>query len=815
MTQVFTSIAITDKLVGEGVNLRSPVRVATVNSGTLASDFENGDSIDGITLSTGDRILIKNQVSAAENGTYIVQATGSPVRDFDLEDTASAANLLIWIQEGTVNENTGWIGSGTIGTDASFSRYDLNGTLEVSRGGTGGVTFTANAILVGNGTGAISEITPAANSVLVTDGSNIPSLETTLPASLTIPIPTISGDITFDEATNNLTLSVTDQTTGISTLTIPDLAGTTDTLVTENLTQTLTNKSLIDASTTFVDSVDPSITLSFDLDGTTSTSTTLTTSQTANRSIAFPDASGTLALLSDITGLNIKDAVMLGTTVDLSSNPSISGSATYNNVGGISGRGQITATLAVSDTFTVDGVSLGSADNGARLLLKDQTGGDENGIWTTTISGTSLTLDRATDFDQDSEVTANAFTFISEGSTLADTGWVLTTNNPIIIGGPSGTVLTWAQFSSQGEILAGDGLTKTGNTIDVVGSTNSIQVNANNIQVKSSATANEVLLSSGTITTEPSWGALPLNNVNSVTGILDEVNGGTGQSTYTTGDILYASAANTLSKLTVANNSVLTTNNAGAIDWRNNAHITNILDPANPTLETLILTGVASAVNEITITNSITGVDPSVTASGDDTNIGIDIITKGSGVITFATDSAATVAEIRLSDNTGGEYVGIDVPATVTSYTLTLPDAVGSAGQVLQLADGSGNLEFATSIAVRDFHIEDAQIQFSTTSFVSFSYFAWDDSDVGGVTTRTLTFYYISTDRLGELQIYNETTTSAIDTFTAGTDFTDTTGIKTVTFTDIGSDALVSFRARKTAINGTNPRMFGLRLMLS
>jgi hypothetical protein len=169
-------------------------------------------------------------------------------------------------------------------------------------------------------------------------------------------------------------------------------------------------------------------------------------------------------------GLDVKESVRAGTVEILDNNTDISGSPAYNNVGGTSTRGQITATLAVSGTFTVDGVAF--ATTGDRILIKNEgdgagMGGDANGIWVVTIVGTALTLDRATDFDTDAEVTAAAFTFIEEGSTLADSGWVLTTDNPITIGGASGTVLDWSQFSGAGTINAGNGLTKSGSTIDV------------------------------------------------------------------------------------------------------------------------------------------------------------------------------------------------------------------------------------------------------------------------------------------------------------------------------------------------------------
>lgn len=135
---------------------------------------------------------------------------------------------------------------------------------------------------------------------------------------------------------------------------------------------------------------------------------------------------------------------------------------TYNAAGGTSSRGQITAA-----PNAVDGVPLAVND---RVLLKDQAAGAQNGFWVVTTVGTGSTgvWDRAPDFDSDSEVTGGAFTFVEEGSINADTGWVLATNNPIVIGGAAGTSLTFAQFSGAGQLIAGAALVKTGNQFDVV-----------------------------------------------------------------------------------------------------------------------------------------------------------------------------------------------------------------------------------------------------------------------------------------------------------------------------------------------------------
>ena len=169
-------------------------------------------------------------------------------------------------------------------------------------------------------------------------------------------------------------------------------------------------------------------------------------------------------------GLDAKASVRLATTADIA--------ATYDSTGGTSLRGQFTNAPEV-----VDGIAVNQFD---RILVKNQTNADENGIWVVSVVGTGSNgvWDRATDFDADAEVTAGAYVWVTEGNSQADSGWVLTTNDPITIGGASGTLLTWVLFSSAGTIIAGAGLTKTGNQIDVVSASSSrIVVNADNIDL--------------------------------------------------------------------------------------------------------------------------------------------------------------------------------------------------------------------------------------------------------------------------------------------------------------------------------------------
>jgi hypothetical protein len=84
---------------------KDSVRLATTVDGILASDFENGDIIDGISLVTGNRILIKNQGTSSENGIYTVNASGPPTRTTDAIIGMVASGSAIIVQEGFINSD--------------------------------------------------------------------------------------------------------------------------------------------------------------------------------------------------------------------------------------------------------------------------------------------------------------------------------------------------------------------------------------------------------------------------------------------------------------------------------------------------------------------------------------------------------------------------------------------------------------------------------------------------------------------------------------------------------------------------------------
>lgn len=121
-------------------------------------------------------------------------------------------------------------------------------------------------------------------------------------------------------------------------------------------------------------------------------------------------------------------------------------------------RAATTGNITLSGTQTVDGVVLSEGD---RVLVKNQTPAEsDNGIYVVA----SGVWSRSEDADTGSDLTAGAFVFVEEGNDYADTGWVLSTDDPITVGA---TAQTWVQFSGAGTYTAGQGLTLSGSEFSV------------------------------------------------------------------------------------------------------------------------------------------------------------------------------------------------------------------------------------------------------------------------------------------------------------------------------------------------------------
>jgi hypothetical protein len=184
--------------------------------------------------------------------------------------------------------------------------------------------------------------------------------------------------------------------------------------------------------------------------------------------------------------LDIKDSVRVATTANLTATASGS---------------QVGKTLTNATTqaaLTIDSIVLAVND---RVLVKDQTTAADNGIYTVTVVGTASTnwvLTRATDADISVDMTPGVFTFVEEGTVNGNNGFVLTTDAPVTL---DTTALVFVQFSGAGQITAGAGLTKSGNTIDVIGTANRITVAADSVDIASTYVGQTSITTLGTIGT--------------------------------------------------------------------------------------------------------------------------------------------------------------------------------------------------------------------------------------------------------------------------------------------------------------------------
>jgi len=178
-------------------------------------------------------------------------------------------------------------------------------------------------------------------------------------------------------------------------------------------------------------------------------------------------------------GLDTKPSCRAATTANLA--------ATYNN--GTAGVGA-TLTADINGAISVDDIALSLND---RLLVKDQTDATENGIYKVTTVGdgsTDFVLTRATPEDQPPELSGGAFVFVEEGTIGSNNGYTFTHTGQPVFGT---TDLDVSQFSGAGQITAGAGLVKDGNTIDTNPDNSSIEVAGDQIRVKALGVTSNML----------------------------------------------------------------------------------------------------------------------------------------------------------------------------------------------------------------------------------------------------------------------------------------------------------------------------------
>lgn len=381
--------------------------------------------------------------------------------------SASASNTLLLPAAGTeLISNTATqtmtnksLTSPTLTGTTTAAAANFSGTTTFAGGSSNGVTITQGAISIKNG-GTQSRID------FYCESSNAHYARLQAPAhsafsgNVTITLPAATTTLVGTDTTQTLT----NKTLGVPTINTPDINGGT------------IDGSAINSSTIGASSPAAGTFTIVNVDNITADTNTISTTNSNGDLVLSPNGTGTVTVPSgyknrsgfgsnSLVSKEYVDAVKVG--LDFKDSVRVASTANVT----ISGPGA-----------AIDGVSLSSGD---RVLLKNQTSAATNGIYI--FNGAASAMTRATDADSTAEVTSGMFVFVEEGTTNADSGFVLSTDGTISVGSTS---LTFTQFSGAGQITAGDAMSKVGNTLNVNDDNVTLEVNSDALRIKGiSATA--------------------------------------------------------------------------------------------------------------------------------------------------------------------------------------------------------------------------------------------------------------------------------------------------------------------------------------
>jgi hypothetical protein len=616
----------------------------TVNQTPQLTNSRSVGATNGLITTDGGAQGVFNITTTGALSSLVSSGTGFQVKT---SSTALTNRSIAVSGNGlSVTNGTGVSGDPTIalsGQVLNFANASFNGLVALSTGGaitSATITGTASQIDVANGTGVSGNPTLSLATNPVLPGTE--SVTVPIGATGARPVSAVNGMLRYNTTTavfegyaNGAWGSIT---TGTGVTSVGTGTGLTGGPITSTGTISIANTG-VTAGTYGSSLVVPVIAVNAQGQITSATNTTinavtLTTGTISTTPSNSTDIANKAYVDTVAQGLDTKASVIAGTT----------------------------ANITLSGAQTIDGIAVVATD---RVLVKNQTAPADNGIYIASATAWS----RALDMDTWAEV-PGAYVFVETGSTLADTGWVCTSN----AGGTIGvTAITWAQFSG-----AGSGV--------------------------SSITFGSTGLTPATATT----GAV------TVAGTLAVTNGGTGQTTAgaafnalspitTTGDLILGNGTNSATRLAIGVNGYILSSNGTTASWQpapaggvtTFSAGTTGLTPSSATGGAITLAGTLVVSNGGTGATTLTGYvkgagTTALTASATIPNTDI------TGLGTMSTQNANSVA--ITGGTIDGTTIGATTASTVRSTTVTTTGTgspTDGAGQVYLNGATSNRVEWS------------------------------------------------------------------------------------------------------------------------
>ena len=428
-------------------------------------------------LKTANLTIGANSITSASGDVDIVAASNLDIDagTIDLETQATEFKIIdnsataLTITEGSTTYMT------FVTTNSSEKIVTGKSLVVDGNGSSGGVTISDGTIDLRTGTGNVAKIKfycESANAHFQTLAASPHSAG----ASNTLVLPAAGSNLISDTATQTLT----NKTLTSPDINTPDIDGGT-------IDGTAIQTGSIDNTPIGASTPNTGAFTSLTVDNVSVDTNTISTTNSNGNLVLSPNGTGTVTVPSGYKNragfgtnslatkeyvdavkqaLDIKESVLVATTSNIS--------GTYNN-----GSGTITA--GSNGAFSVDGQT---PSQGARVLVKDQSAAAENGIYTLTTVGSGgapFVLTRADDADESANLTGGTFVFVETGTANGENGFVFTHDGAPTLGT---TALNVSQFSGAGQVIAGDALTKSGNTLNVNDDNITLEVNSDALRIK-------------------------------------------------------------------------------------------------------------------------------------------------------------------------------------------------------------------------------------------------------------------------------------------------------------------------------------------